>query len=213
MTPKPTSFSHFRQVITLLILLVTGAECWAASVSEVMAKAAASISATGGRTVTFTVSGNNGSIQGVAVGEGKKFYLDMRQGKIWYDGNIMTSYNPSAREATRVRPTAAEVREANPFLYISDWQSEFTATLSSSKSADKILVLLKAKNAGCAARKAVLSVDSRNYQPLKLVIYLKSGKVMTVTIGSIRRGGTEKASGFRFPARSYPGTEIIDLTK
>lgn len=181
--------------------------------AEIIEKSAALVHSSKPITVKFSIATSKGNSDGEIISMGNKFFINMSGGKIWYDGRTMTSYNPSAKEATTAIPSASELREVNPFYYLKGWHKLYTVSLAKSDQKKKYIVILSPKNKNSEARKAVLSVDSRNFKPLKLVINIKSGEVITITVKEITSAGEKNASGFKFPASKYPNTEIIDLTR
>lgn len=201
-----------NRILILILSIISTSLIYSAApaATDVMKKAAATISPANGVTVTFKITGNQ-SISGKMVVSGRKFFLDAGKSKIWYDGTTMTTLNLNTNEATLTSPTQEEVNEVFPLSYITGWSKDYTVAYTKSQPAKGYCLLLTSKNSQAVAKKAVLTVNSSNFKPQKLVISLKRGGTVTVTITRISSGGTSIADGFRFPSNKYPGVKIINL--
>lgn len=205
-----------RSIILILAIILSATYISAQgelTPQQIITKSAATISASSARTIKFTLSSTKGKINGTLTGKSNKFFLDTPEGKIWYDGSVMTSYNPRAKEATKAHPTPSELRETNPFLYISAWQKNFNVSKATSVSHKKYIIILTPKNKNTEVIKAVLSINAHNFHPIKLVINLKNKEMVAIDVKSITSDVSMGDATFRFPVKKYPNTEIIDLTR
>lgn len=198
-------------MMTVIMLLLSAIVCHAAPTAEqVMRKAAATINGT--VTVSYRISGSH-SAAGQITASGNKFFIDAGKSKVWYDGKVMTTLNLNSNEATLTHPTSAEVNETFPLSYVATWKKDYRVEFAKQQPKNGYCVILTSKNQSAAARKAVLTVNSSNFQPQKLVISLKNGGKATVTVTSIRRGMVPSlTNSFRYPKQRFPEVKIVDLS-
>lgn len=200
-----------RLISSLILLIITfSAQGAAPSVNNVMQKTASTLTATSGVTVVFEITGTH-SLSGTLISQGNKFYIDAGKTKIWYDGTTMTTLNGNTSEATITHPSVAEVNETYPLSYIRTWDKDYTASYANQQPSGAYCVILTAKSKTAIAKKGVLTVNSSNYHPRKLVISLKKGGTATIIIKKMINGGIGNANGFRFPQKKYPKIKIVDL--
>lgn len=196
-------------VVILLFCASIGVQA-APSANEIMRKAAATLTSSSGVTVEYSLSGSGRNSSGTVIMKGSAFFLDMGRYKTWYDGRTMTTLDNSEKTATLSTPSAAEVNEALPLSYISQWSRDYRVALAPKQPSSGYCLILTSKSSSATARKAVLTV-SANFRPSKLVVSLKNGRTATLTVRSITIGGSSAASHFRFPTSKYPKVKIIDL--
>lgn len=115
-----------NKIVALLVAFVTmSCVCLAQTPVEVLDKAVNKINAAGSIDCKFTLTGDNGSVNGSLAAQGRKFRMTTPLGSSWYDGVNLWSSNPKTKEITLVNPSENEVREANPFSYLTSYKSEF----------------------------------------------------------------------------------------
>lgn len=145
----------------------------APSANEIMRKAAATLTSSSGVTVEYSLSGSGRNSSGTVIMKGSAFFLDMGRYKTWYDGRTMTTLDNSEKTATLSTPSAAEVNEALPLSYISQWSRDYRVALAPKQPSSGYCLILTSKSSSATARKAVLTV-SANFRPSKLVVSLKT---------------------------------------
>lgn len=198
--------------ITILITLLLAGTCLsqARTAKETLDLAVRKLTTAPGVSADFTISGPQGKSNGKLKAKGNCFSIVTASAGAWYDGKSMTTWSAQSGEATIVTPTAAELRETNPLLYLHT-ASDYTANYAkSSNASQKVLVLTPAKR-GLTARKITITLNAASLTPSTITILLSDGKTLTVTLRNMSFKSSINANEFRFPKSRYPKAKINDL--
>lgn len=203
-------FGYIRLMMLVCAITVVGISCKGAiTADQIMQKTAATLGGT--VTVSYRISGSS-SGSGIIVVSGNKFFVDAGRSKIWYNGKTMTTLNTVSNEATITTPTATEVNESFPLSYLTTWRRDYTVAMATKQPSGGYCLVLTSKSASAVAKKAILTVNSANFQPRKLVISFKNGGTASVAVTSIRKGNSSKyTNSFQYPKKLYPKVKIVDL--
>ena len=178
---------------------------------EVVTKAASAISAGKVMEVSFTISSGGHASKGTLKASGSKFAVSLPEGSSWYNGKHLYSYNPRTKETTVVTPTASELAESNPLLYVNGGVKGYTAVFSKTRIKGKYVVDLTPKSRKSTVRKVTLTINASTFIPEKISVTGTSGQTADVTVGAVRRNVKIAASEFEYPAAKYRGVELVDL--
>lgn len=163
-------------------------------------------------TAPFTMSASGKSVSGTLKMSGSKFYLNIQQNKVWFNGTDQWSLDASTKEVNITEPTQDELAQVNPIVIISALSKSCTTQLlKSSAKGTYTLRLTPNVKQHLSFSKAVIDVNSQSYMPTRIVLTLESGQTATFKIGSINTATVHPASTFVFNKRDYPGYKIIDL--
>ena len=202
---------HLLSIILTLALALSASFADAAlTPQQVAQKTAAVVSNAKTISATFTFSGNGRKSQGSIKSSGNKFSVILPDVSTWYDGKEMYTYNPRTVETTVITPTAAELMESNPLLYVKGGGSNYTYKFSTVKRTGKYVVDLTPVKKNSEIKKMTITVNSNTFNPERIVV-TTSGGVLTVDITSFKTGVDIPASEFIYPKSKYPKAEIIDL--
>lgn len=197
--------------LTLLIgavLLPLSAQS-ADSARQTLDKAVAKVKKGGGISLSFAISSSQGAAKGTMMVQGNKFQVSTPASKVWYDGKSMWTYSPQSKETTLTTPTAAELGEINPMLYLNAG-NRFDVKFGKNGGNTKTLILTpKSKREG--VKSVSILLNATTLLPSKILISPTSGGVMTLSVTGIKTGQKFSASTFTYPKASYPKTKIIDL--
>lgn len=177
---------------------------------QVAQRAASVINASKGLSAEFTMTAGGKSTKGTIKSLGSKFAVSMPQVSTWYNGKSLYTYNPRTSETTVITPTAQELAESNPLLYIKSGGAGFTYKFSTVKRQGKYIIDLLPKNNRSGIKKMTFTVNSSNFHVEKIAVDASSGSTM-VTITSFKTGVSLPASDFEYPKSKYPKAEIVDL--
>ena len=177
---------------------------------QVAQKTAAVVSNAKTISATFTFSGNGRKSQGSIKSSGNKFSVILPEVSTWFDGKTMYTYNPRTVETTVITPTAAELMESNPLLYVKGAGSNFTYKFSTVKRTGKYVVDLTPLKKNSEIKKMTITVNSTTFNPERIIVTTLGG-VLTIDITSFKTGVEIPASEFNYPKSKYPKAEIIDL--
>lgn len=183
-----------------------------ASAKATLEKCVAKLKNAKGVSAFFSIvrSGSAGSASGTLKSSGKNFSIVASAAGAWYDGKTLYTWSKQSGEVTLSTPTASELRDTNPLLYL-DSAAEYSATFGKSANASQKVVILTPKRRGAAAKKVTVTLNSASLLPLKLDIVASNGQSLKVTLKNVSLNVTLPASTFVFPAKKYPGVKHVDL--
>lgn len=197
-------------IITLLLCLFSVEVKAALTPEQVAQKTAAVISSAKTISASFTLNGNGRKSQGSVKCAGNKFAVSLPEVSTWFDGKALYSYNPRISETTVTTPTASELMESNPLLYVKGAGSNYSYNFSTVKRNGKYVVDLFPTKGNSGIKKLTFTVNSTNFHTEKIVV-TTSGGSMTIDVTSFKPGAAVSASEFEYPKTKYPKAEIIDL--
>lgn len=198
---------------TILMLFTSAAPAEAQSkltAEQVAQKAAAVISGAKGVTATFTVTSNGHTIKGSVKSAGNKFNVTLPDVITWYNGKALYTLNKRIGETTVTVPTAQELLESNPLLYVKGGSAAYTCRFSTVKRTGKYVVELVPKKQNTGLRKLTFTINSSSFHTERIVV-ATSSTTATVDVTSFKTGTAAPASDFEYPKAKYPKAEIIDL--
>lgn len=182
----------------------------ALTAEQVAQKAAAVISNSKSISANFTLSGNGRKSSGSVKNSGNKFSVILPEVSSWYNGISLYTYNPRTSETTVITPTATELMESNPLLYVKGAGQNFTYKFSPVKRNGKYVIDLFPKKDKSGIKKLTFTVNASNFHTEKIVVTTQGG-VMTIDVTSFVPGASIASGEFEYPKSKYPKSEIIDL--
>lgn len=157
----------------------------------------------------FVMKSGGSNVSGTLTSKGKKFALVSPAASTWYDGAEITAYSPASKEATVWRPTAGELAESNPLLYLST-ASDYTVSAESRNVKGEIGLKLVPKRRNSGVKSVRVVINASTMLPKSITVAAGSG-TMAVTIKSLRLNPAVSDASFRFPKAKYPGAKIVRL--
>lgn len=212
-----------RQIYRIMIMLVVLMAATAAfsqkknvvskglTAQQVVAKTASLVNGAKGLQATFTVSASGHSSKGSIKASGRKFTVEMPEVAYWYDGAALFTYNSRTSETTVVTPTASELAEANPLLYMNGIAGGYTAVFSKQKVAGRYVVEITPKSTKSGIRKIVATVNASTFYPEKVSVTGSGNVVSSLIVTSLKLNVSIPVSSFVYPKTRYPNAEIVDL--
>lgn len=197
-------------IITLLLCLFSVEVQGALTPEQVAQKTASVISSAKTISAAFTINGNGRKSQGSVKCAGNKFAVSLPEVSTWYDGKALYTYNPRIAETTVTTPTASELMESNPLLYVKGAGSNYYYKFTTVKRNGKYVVDLTPIKRSTGINKLTITVNSENFHPERIVVTTSAG-VMTIDITSFKTGMPIPAADFNYPKSKYPKAEIVDL--
>ena len=203
--------NKFAKILFLLsIAFFTSQVADAQTAQEILNKASAKINGASSIRADFSMKINGQSCSGKLAAKGSKFALTSSVGSSWYNGSAMWSYSPSTGETTVMKPSSAELMEANPLMYARS-SGNFTATFSKNKTAGKHTIVLVPKTKGSGLKNVTLVLNASTFLPEKVIVTPTSGAAVTVSISNLKLNASVSDSEFNYPKSKYPKAKIIDL--
>lgn len=199
-----------KKIFLLLLLLLPFAMQGAEDAQAVMQKAASKIRGASTVRADFTLSAPGMDFRGSLKSKGKKFAVVSDGSCSWYDGKSLYTYSPATAETTLVNPSAADLLECNPLLYIGDAVA-YKAMFSKAQPKGRYAIVLVPRAKGSGIKNIELQLDRRSLLPLRIVINSESAGSMTVALSKVVINTPISDSEFIYPKKKYPYTKIIDL--
>jgi outer membrane lipoprotein-sorting protein len=185
---------------------------------KVLDATAAKFSKSGGVKATFTAenihSGHtDGTVGGVILLKGKKFYASTNQSLTWFDGKTEWTLMKNSNEVNVSTPDALEQQKINPYAFVNLYKKGFNYSVTNTTLRGKAAyeVHLKAESRSQALQEILITVDKSNYSPM--CIRMRSGAKdwMRILVSSFATNEKFNDSTFRFNAKDFPKAEVIDL--
>lgn len=140
----------------------------------------------------------------------QKYTLSTPQMHVWYDGTTQWTYATGTAELSITEPTSDELLESNPFAILNYYSKTYTCRkLASEDGMNRVELVAKSKSA--TVRKAVVTVNPKIDLPVKVIMTLSNGRVITATVTAISVGKAKPASTFIYNKSKFPAKEIVDL--
>lgn len=200
-----------KKILSLCVLLMACLSVAAQTPSQILAKTATQLKNGKGIECLFKVSSGKQSFHGTLKSSGQKFSVITPVSSTWYNGKDMYIYNSSSKETTVMKPTPAELAESNPMMYLNNYTNGFTCSMAKTQVKGQHNVVLTPKKRNSGINSVTVSVDSKTYKPLQFKITSSDRNVTTIDIVKLQTGLSLSGSSFDYPAKSYPGVEVVDL--
>ena len=163
---------------------------------------------------TATMAGEFTDLPGELIVSGEKYYLDVYDSKIFYDGRTGYTYSETNNEVILEIPDPDDYRLfANPTRIFHLYEQDYTATFKNrttlnGKNTDRIELTPKS----AAENHLILYADPANGMPVRMVYRLREyDKELTLDILKIDPDIPVTPQQFIFNPANYPGVEIIDF--
>ncbi|WP_289770441.1 outer membrane lipoprotein carrier protein LolA [uncultured Duncaniella sp.] len=198
----------FSIVSLLMVALCVGA---ASSGGAMLQRCAAKIKSAPSLSVTYTVSADGNTAEGLLVLQGEMFTISTPGMVSWYDGKSQWTYSDQIGEVNVISPTAEEVQQINPFAIVKSFSSSYSSEQVKSSSAGVTTLRLTANNRKSDISSADVTINDKTLYPTRIVLTMSNRQKVTINIKNVKAGGKLPVSNFRFDAKRYPNVQVIDL--
>ena len=205
MSPFTFHLSPFT-IFAIIIFAATRVNAQTIDAKNVMDKTADVITAEGGASATFSMTGNNGNTTGTIKVKGAMFVVNTKQLTVWYDGHTQWAYADATNEVTVTEPATTEQQTVNPYSFINLYKSGYNMTAE--RKNNNYVVHLSAQKSSRRITEAYVTVNAK-YQPVQIRFKTDKGWT-TVNISNFKNENLND-SNFKFNSKNYPSAEIIDL--
>jgi len=161
------------------------------------------------------LAGEFDDLNGTLIVSGAKYYLDIYDSEVYFDGTDGYTYSESNEEVIIEKPDPRDNRLfANPSrifqLYERDFDSAYRGTEAiQGRSAG--VIDLTPKSTGTGYNKVTLYADD-NGMPVRVVYHLTEyGKDLVLDVVRITANPAVTDKTFRFDPAEHPGVEVIDF--
>lgn len=202
---------RFKLVTGLfLLMMIMPIMAFALSPAEVLNKAKAKIASSKSVSADFRMTTAGRTTTGKLLTKGSKFALTSNFTSSWYDGTSLYVYNAATGETTVMKPSAAELGEANPLTYI-NMSANYNVTASKQKTAGTETVVLVPKKGGSGIKSVMIQISTSTFLPTNITVTPSSGGKVTITLSNIKLNAAVADSQFAYPKSKYPKAKIVDL--
>ena len=198
----------FSIVSLLMVALCVGA---ASSGGALLQRCAAKIKSAPSLSVTYTVSADGNTAEGLLVLQGEMFTISTPGMVSWYDGKSQWTYSDQIGEVNVISPTAEELQQINPFAIVKSFSSSYSSEQVKSSSAGVTTLRLTANNRKSDISSADVTINDKTLYPTRIVLTMSNRQKVTINIKNVKAGGKLPVSNFRFDAKRYPNVQVIDL--
>ncbi len=191
-----------------MVALCVGA---ASTGGALLQRCAAKIKSAPSLSVTYTVSADGNTAEGLLVLQGEMFTISTPGMVSWYDGKSQWTYSDQIGEVNVISPTAEEVQQINPFAIVKSFSSSYSSEQVKSSSAGMTTLRLTANNRKSDISSADVTINDKTLYPTRIVLTMSNRQKVTINIKNVKAGGKLPVSNFRFDAKRYPNVQVIDL--
>lgn len=198
--------------ITALISLCFSSVASGATITAqgVLDKAAQKLNSSKSLSANFTLSTGGHRISGTIKKAGTKFAIESKGASSWYNGKDMWTYSAATGETTLVTPSASELADVNPLMYVTGYKNSFVPSFSKEKIKGGYVIDLVARKRGSAVRKVTLYFNA-NFVPTRIKADLGSSGISDITVSNVNYSAGISSSAFNYPKSRYPKARIVDL--
>lgn len=199
------------RVLLLLLTCLTAMTCHGAlTAAEVARKASDKLGSTSSIVASFTITTDGQTFKGTVKNLGQKFCVVLPQVRTWYNGKNLYTYNARTSETTIITPTARELLESNPLLYVKGSPGAYDYSFSPKTQKGKYVLVLTPRSKKSGITNLTFVIDKSNFQVESITV--RNGKAVTnLYIDSFKTGLNIPVSEFEYPKSKYPNSEIVDL--
>lgn len=201
-----------KKILTILVFALAGSVAFAATgdAATLLKQVSARMAASPSVEATFTINGGDGPVQGNASMAADKYFMTTPVLTVWYDGRTQWTFLKSSGEVSITEPTVDELMESNPFAILSSPADRYTLRmLGDSQGRKRVEMTPKSGLSGIS--KIVLFVDPSTHYPAAIVVNFDDGRAVDVVIDNITAAKAKPVGAFRYDAKRFPASEIIDL--
>lgn len=182
----------------------------ALTAQQVAQKTAALVSGNKGMKATFTVTASGQSFKGSVISEGNRFVVETPGVSTWHDGKDLFTYNSRTKETTVTTPTASELLESNPLLYVKNAAGAYSCRFAKSSPKGKYVLEMTPVNKRSPISLVTVTIKADTFQPEQITVKA-SGQTSTVVVDTFKSGITVPPDAFSYPKAKYPDVELVDL--
>lgn len=205
------ALGRIKSLLLIIALAFTASAAPLPPASQVLTSAIAAINKMKAMEAGFTAECGGQSTSGTILIAGGSFRLVTPGVSTWFDGHTQWSYSASADEVNISEPTFEELQQINPFAILRSVEKHFIPRRLQAPKGCARVELTPAKNVSTPYSKVVLTVDDTTKLPVRIDVTATDGVMTSIKINEIKAVKSPSASSFRFPAKQYPGVEVIDL--
>lgn len=200
----------FRNMVLTMFLSAFFIPAFAVTPQEAFNNAKSKITSAKTISASFTMKINGQSVSGTIQSKGSKFAIISGLSSNWYNGKDLYTYLPSKSETTVFNPSASELREVNPLMYISS-ASDYKVTGTKTKTQGLETIVLLPTRQGSNVKSVTIDLDAKTFLPKKIKVVPSSGGPIEVTLTNVKLNTQIPDNNFVYPKSKYSKARIIDM--
>ena len=206
----------YATIATLAALSASYAQTGSNAI-KILDRSAAAIKKCGNIKATFTAAQfknkqKQTSENGTVYVSGKKYYYDLKNAQIWYDGKTQWTYSATTQEVNISSPTKAEAAKMNPYSFIYLYKQGYNASVTEDVVRGKKCYDVHLVNKASKSIKYIyLTIDKETMLPLCIRVSANNSDWTRISIYDISKKQKFGSDKFLFNPKEFPNAEIIDL--
>lgn len=212
-TNRQTSIASILAILVLTVF--TAMPTFAQGTAEVWLGKATEKLKNKGTEIAFRINEEGIRISGKLLMDGQKFIYDTDEMKIWYDGTTQWTLQMGSgyNELYINNPTLEERQTINPYLLLSSYKDNFTATDGGEKNINgKLAHMVKLQANDESAELERINIYITNDGTLSLLeLIAPDDRAYKIEVRSMRNGLTFPKDTFTYSAKDHPADEVIDM--
>lgn len=143
---------------------------------------------------------------------GQKYVLKTPDMTVWYDGKKQWTLIAGTDEVNVTIPTLAELSQSSPSSYLTLYKQGYKLSVKGTTLRNRKAweVTMKAKKNTQQPSQVIVTIDSQTNHPMCIRVKYRNDW-SRISINNLRTNNKLKNQDFEFPAKEYPGVEIINI--
>ena len=154
---------------------------------------------------------NSQSFLGKAILRADKFFLEMDELTIWFDGKTQWTYMSNINEVTITEPDTEELAQTNPTMIIAAFKSVSNINFSKTKNTTNHIIELTPKIKKADFNKIEVCLNKKNHQLKSIKINYKNGLNNELIFTNYKQSKGISNSVFKLDASKTKGAYVNDL--
>ncbi len=206
-----TGISPLAIFLFLMLMMVPAYAGAQLTAPQVASQASAKLKNATGIKAEFRIDVNGKSVNGSLLSAGRKYRIMSGAYSAWYDGRSLYTLNPRTKETTLVTPTASELRESNPLMFMDGASESYDLAFAAHQPAGKYMLVLTPKRKNEPIKSVFITLDKKTLLPENIVVTGSDGSVSTLSVTSLKTNMKIGAGIFIYPRDKYPAYRLNDL--
>jgi outer membrane lipoprotein-sorting protein len=161
--------------------------------------------------LTIEFQGETNTINGKIVLKNNKFFADMSEFMVWYNGKTQWSYMLNTNEVSIIEPDENEVASINPLLLLKTVNENSSKQFDKSSSTKNQTIIIKPKKNQGNFTSIALTLDKATNSLVSIVINSKDKSITKIEITNFKKDVKYQDTYFTFDIKKYKGVYVNDL--
>lgn len=201
-----------KYIISIILGLIGSVALFASESDVVINNILNSYLKAGSLTASVSSVTGDQTLSGSVVMQSEKFFLNMKDMKVWYDGKSLWTYTTDAGELMLTEPSEEDLYSISPYAALANYKELFTIKVLSKNVNGITSVRLIPKSSDTVFKQIVLSSNSKTNYIIKVEFYFSNGFTNIIYLNYNKFGYKYPDPYFKYDMNILPeGTPLIDL--